>query len=63
MLLAALRGSVGDGGVKTITNTDASGNTRQVRTFVGAQPGARLKRFLVGPVECEITGLEETPDG
>lgn len=49
--------------MKTITNTDASGNTKQVQTFVGAQPGARLKRFLVGPVECEITGLAETPDG
>lgn len=63
MLLAALPGAVGDGGAKTITNTDASGNTKQVQTFVGAQPGARLKRFLVGPVECEITGLAETPDG
>lgn len=63
MLLAALPGAVGDGGVKTITNTDATGNARQVQTFVGAQPGARLKRFLVGPVECEITGLAETPDG
>jgi secreted PhoX family phosphatase len=22
-----------------------------------------LKRFLVGPVACEITGIAETPDG
>ena len=35
---------------------------------VMARPGARatpatLKRFLVGPVQCEITGIAETPDG
>jgi uncharacterized protein len=64
MLLAALPGAVGDGGPKTITNTDATGATRQVQTFVGAplQP-TRLKRFLVGPKDCEITGITETPDG
>jgi secreted PhoX family phosphatase len=22
-----------------------------------------LRRFLVGPVECEITGIDSTPDG
>ncbi len=63
MLLAALPGEVGDGSVRTITNTDATGAARQVQTFVGATPDARLKRFLVGPIECEITGLAETPDG
>jgi secreted PhoX family phosphatase len=35
-----------------------------VTTYVGKQPGERnLRRFLVGPKECEITGLAETPDG
>jgi len=66
MMLAALPGQVGDGGPnaqKTITNTDANGQVREVRTFAGAQPGDRLRRFLVGPVECEITGVTETPDG
>jgi uncharacterized protein len=64
MLLAALPGQQGDGGVKTITNTDAGGATKQVQTFVGATlPATKLKRFLVGPVECEITGLTESPDG
>jgi secreted PhoX family phosphatase len=66
MMLAALPGQVGDGGPdarKTITNTDASGSVREVRTLAGAQPGDRLRRFLVGPVECEITGVTETPDG
>ncbi len=66
MLLAALPGSVGDGGadaVKIITNTDEKGGTRQVRTLVGAAPGDRLRRFLVGPAQCEITGVAESPDG
>ena len=64
MLLAALPGVRGDGAARTITNTDASGATKNVTTFVGAAPGpARLRRFLVGPVDCEITGLAETPDG
>jgi hypothetical protein len=35
-----------------------------VVTPVGAAPTAnKLKRFLVGPVDSEITGLCETPDG
>jgi uncharacterized protein len=64
MLLAALPGAVGDGGVKTITNTSADGlATKDVQTFVGASLGTKLRRFLVGPVECEITGLAESPDG
>jgi hypothetical protein len=63
MLLAALPGTVGDGGAKTITNTDSTGATKQVQTYVGAAQGTKLRRFLVGPKDCEITGLAETPDG
>ena len=63
MLLAALPGQVGDGGPKTITNTDSMGATKQVQTYVSASMGTNLKRFLVGPVDCEITGLAESPDG
>ena len=64
MLLAALPGQVGDGGVKTITNTDQTGATKQVQTYVGATlPSTKLRRFLVGPKDCEITGITETPDG
>ena len=64
MLLAALPGSVGDGAARTVTNTDAAGATKTVQTFVGAAPGtAKLKRFLVGPSQCEITGITESPDG
>lgn len=63
MMMAALPGQVGDGGPATINNTDASG-TVSVNTFVGAKATPNtLKRFLVGPSDCEITGLCETPDG
>ena len=63
MMLAAIPGQVGDGGARTITNTDSTGATRQQATIVGRAPGVNLKRFLVGPVECEITGVDSTPDG
>lgn len=68
MMLAAVPGSVGDGTSNyNITNTavPTNGNADQVvTTFVGkdATP-TTLKRFLVGPKECEITGIAETPDG
>lgn len=63
MLLAAVPGKVGDGAKKTITNTDGAA-TKAVDTYVGATLGeTNLRRFLVGPKECEITGLAETPDG
>ena len=64
MMLAAMPGSVGDGGARTITNTGSGGATATQATRVGAAPtAATLKRFLVGPVECEITGVDTTPDG
>ena len=63
MLLAALPGAVGDGGARTVTNVDDKGAVKQVRTYVGAAPGDKLRRFLVGPTDCEITGITETPDG
>ena len=65
MLLAALPGAVGDGKSSVIvTNTDANGAIKQVRTHVGARLGERrLRRFLVGPKQCEITGITEAPDG
>ena len=56
-------GNVGDGSRKTIVNSD-NGQQSTVSTPVGAVPSEdRLRRFLVGPVDCEITGLAETPDG
>ena len=63
-MLAALPGNVGDGGAVTITNTAANGTTADQRTIVGTPAtGANLKRFLTGPLECEITGVDTTPDG
>lgn len=64
MLLAAIPGQVGDGGKKTVSNLREDGTSKNVQTFVGKEPTeANLKRFLVGPSGCEITGLAETPDG
>lgn len=63
MMLAAMPGSVNDGGVKTITNTPTGGTGITQATRVGAAPGTMLRRFLVGPLEAEITGVDSTPDG
>jgi secreted PhoX family phosphatase len=54
MMLAALPGKVGDG---------ASTSVGGVTTYMGAKPTeTNLARFLVGPVQCEITGIAFTPD-
>jgi uncharacterized protein len=64
MMLAALPGQVGDGSKMTLSYTKTDGSTLNVGTYVGKAPAAdKLKRFLVGPAGCEITGLTETPDG
>ena len=64
MMLAAIPGKVGDGSKKTLSYTKADGSKLDVATNVGQVPTpSTLKRFLVGPVGCEITGLCETPDG
>lgn len=64
MMLAALPGSLNDGGARTITNTGQNGATAQQATIVGATAtAANLRRFLVGPKECEVTGVDTTPDG
>ena len=64
MMLAAQPGTVGDGSKKTLSYTKTDGSTLAVDTYVGKTPTANtLKRFLVGPIACEITGLCETPDG
>jgi uncharacterized protein len=57
MMLAGLPGKVGDGSSVTVSGTG-------ITTYMGAKPTAdTLKRFLVGPKGCEITGVCETPDG
>jgi secreted PhoX family phosphatase len=63
-MLAAFPGSTGDGTTKTITNVGSTGATATQATRVGAPAtDATLKRFLVGPIGCEITGVDTTPDG
>ena len=60
MLLAAVPGVLGDGAAATLNY--GGGNT--VTTRMGKKPTATtLKRFYVGPFDCEVTGLCETPDG
>ena len=63
MMLAAMPGVTGDGGARTIANNDGTRTGTQA-TLIGATPTpATLRRFLVGPVDCEITGVDSTPDG
>jgi len=67
MLLAAIPGKVGDGQKITVNNQLTVGGTAvngTQETFIGAALGeSRLRRFLVGPKGCEITGITETADG
>ncbi len=67
MLLAAIPGTVGDGqkvSVDSSLTTGGATTTAKVDTFIGAAMGeATLRRFLVGPAGCEVTGLVESPDG
>ncbi len=63
MMLAGVPGTVGDG-AKTTLSYPVAGGTVTVDTYVGKKPTAdTLRRFLVGPKDCEITGVCETPDG
>lgn len=63
MLLAALPGVVGDGAKRAVKSSDGA-TSRTVETPVGKAPTSdTLRRFLVGPRECEITGVAESPDG
>lgn len=55
MMLAAIPGKVGDGSAAV-----AAGGTPTIKG-ANATP-ATVRRFLVGPKECEITGTAMTPD-
>ena len=56
MMLAAIPGKVGDGTKPTTKDGQA--------TIAGAKATeATVRRFLVGPFDCEITGVVVTPDG
>ncbi len=63
-MLVAMPGITGDGGEVTITNRGAGGTTGTQTTRRGTPATeTTLKRFLVGPVGCELTGVDSTPDG
>lgn len=62
MMLAALPGSMNDRGFKGASRPDAL-PINGVVTYKGRNPGSDLRRFLVGPKDCEITGVDSTPDG
>ena len=56
MMLAAIPGEVGDG--TKVTTKEGQ------QTIMGAKPTEdNIRRFLVGPFDCEITGVVVTPDG
>lgn len=67
MLLAAVPGTVGDGGKVEVANSLTAGGvttTGTTTTFMGSILGeGRLRRFLVGPAGCEISGMTESADG
>ena len=70
MLLAAIPGTLGDGGNVTIDNlANGSPNasvttTTSITTKMGRVPGdTRFKRFLTAPKGAEVTGVAESPDG
>ncbi|MBN9203368.1 PhoX family protein [Methylibium petroleiphilum] len=64
MMLLGVPGTVGDGVKTTLSYTLADTSTLSIDTYVGKKPTAdTLKRFLVGPKDCELTGCTETPDG
>ena len=64
MMLAGVPGRVGDGVKTTLSYTKTDGTSVTIDTYVGKKPVAEtLKRFLVGPKDCELTGATETPDG
>lgn len=53
MMLVALPGKVGDGSALKVGD---------ITTYMGKKPESNLARFLVGPLEAEITGVAYTPD-
>jgi hypothetical protein len=64
MMLAAIPGKIGDGAKTTLSYPTTAGGALAVDTFIGKKAAPdTLKRFLVGPVGSEITGITETPDG
>ena len=70
MLLAAIPGTTGDGGPRTVVNL-ANGSpdrtvttSKSVVTYLGKPMNDTIfKRFLTAPTGAEVTGVAESPDG
>jgi len=60
MMLTAIPGNYGDGAMIEIENKNLPTITTNAGKYAAS---SSLKRFLVGPKGCEITGITETPDG
>ncbi|QTR48688.1 PhoX family protein [Candidatus Thiothrix anitrata] len=64
MMLAAIPGTIGDGSSVTINNQSVPSGQTSITTRMGkVATTTTLRRFLVGPKDCEITGIAESPDG
>ncbi len=74
MLLAAVPGTTGDGGARTVVNlsdgspasavNSAAATTKSVVTYAGKPMNDTIfKRFLTAPTGAEVTGVTESPDG
>ena len=70
MLLAAVPGNHGDGGVRTVVNKangspNAAVTTEKTVTTYAGKPmtDTTFKRFLTAPTGAEVTGVAESPDG
>ena len=70
MLLAAIPGTTGDGGTRTVVNLPGGSPDRTVTanksvvTYAGKPMNDTiLKRFLTAPTGAEVTGVAESPDG
>ena len=70
MLLAAIPGTTGDGGARTVVNLPGGSPDRTVTanksvvTYAGKPMNDTiLKRFLTAPTGAEVTGVAESPDG
>ena len=70
MLLAAVPGTTGDGGSRTVVNLPGGSPDRTVTanksvvTYAGKpMTDTIFKRFLTAPTGSEVTGVAESPDG
>ncbi|MGQ0621843.1 MAG: PhoX family protein [Panacagrimonas sp.] len=62
MMLAAVPRHMNDDGATGSSRPDAVA-VNGVVTYVAPVPGPHLRRFMVGPKDCELTGVDITPDG